>query len=133
MNDKQFKKMMDKLEEIRCGLIDIEGLVEKGIKPNYDIVVDVLNPTGGPFIGPKTAGKEKTIPHLIKNVELVEIREGDGAQLYSFGPFEADSLWLMGWNCAEGVQVGDKGRLEYKKGQHGSCEYGLWFFIKDES
>ena len=78
----------------------------------------------------------------INNVTLTEIRSVDYAQKYTF-PFVDDLpgrykppcnvVWLMGWNRASNVKVGDKGKLVFKSGNRGSDEYSLFFFIKPDN
>jgi hypothetical protein len=56
---------------------------------------------------------------------LIEIRSEDGAQLYQR---EDDTYeWLTGITRAKDVQVGDTGRLIYRRGP----SYGLYFFEKE--
>lgn len=59
--------------------------------------------------------------------ELKEIRPKDGAQMYKC--VDGEIVWLMGWNRARGVKVGDKGTLKYQVGRN----YGLWFFTRENT
>lgn len=75
------------------------------------------------------------------NVELVEIRESDGAQRYEFPYTETmgkqfkppyNSIWLTGFNRASDVKVGDKGVLKYESRSCRGMKYGLYFFYKEK-
>ena len=57
-------------------------------------------------------------------VELIEIREKDGAQCYKDN--DGDLHWISGLNRAIDVKVGDKGELRYES----TKTYGLHFFYK---
>ena len=71
---------------------------------------------------------EKT-GRIIENVTLVEVRPGDGAQLYKWGDSFDEELQLCAWNRADNVKVGDKGRLVYRS----TASQGLYWFEKNET
>jgi hypothetical protein len=66
-------------------------------------------------------------PHFKDNVVLENIST-DGAQRYRFGPGITDVITLTGWNRASGVNVGDKGSMEYRS----TPSQGLWWFMKNK-
>jgi hypothetical protein len=66
-------------------------------------------------------------PKVIENVYLAEIRQEDGAQLFTWGEGENECMWLNGVQRAYGVQVGERGRLEYRC----SASWCWWAFIKE--
>lgn len=59
-------------------------------------------------------------------VELIKIREEDGAQCYKDN--DGDIHWLTGITRASDVKVGDKGELRYTS----TKSWGLYFFCKNE-
>lgn len=65
-----------------------------------------------------------------ENAVLVEIREKDYAQKYEYPTEDGGTgcMWFTGWERAQGVKVGDKGKLVYRTGP----SYGLYFFEKYE-
>ena len=46
---------------------------------------------------------------VIGECTLKEIRKEDGAQLYEYN--DGNTEWLMGWNRASNVSVGDRGTM----------------------